>query len=133
LPASGDVEWLASTIMPDHVHLLLALGGRLELGRLMAKIKGNAARHLPELRPIWQENAFEHRLRAGEDAEAYAFYLFMNPYRAGLVAGGLAWPWWFCSQPARFGFLAKRNKGGGPQAHWDEQVEQMSRGLVLGE
>src|SRR5438552_11166460 len=45
LVRDGDVEWLAGTVMPDHVHLLFALGARLSLDRTLAKLKGLISRN----------------------------------------------------------------------------------------
>ncbi|MBL9190404.1 MAG: transposase [Opitutaceae bacterium] len=37
--ALGDSETLACCVMPDHVHWLFALGRRLTLGRIIARLK----------------------------------------------------------------------------------------------
>jgi len=50
--------------------------------------------------------------------EAYGFYVFMNPYRAGLCSMSERWPWWFCPDPAVFGFLGSRNADGSPPVEW---------------
>ncbi len=132
LVAQDNVSWLAGTVMPDHLHLLFALGSRLTLDRVIAKLKGKIAR---ELRPahgvgLWQENAFEHRMRAGETAEPYAFYLFMNPYRARLCAMDTNWPWWICTDPVRFTFLSHRRANGSPQIEWLRQSDKVSSQIV---
>src|SRR5437773_2017091 len=42
---SADGTWRerCSTIMPDHVHLLVVLGERLTLGKAIARLKGKSA------------------------------------------------------------------------------------------
>ena len=58
LDASGDGQFLAGTVMPDHIHLLFVLGERLTLARIMAKVKSRARRADAPWR--WQGNSFEH-------------------------------------------------------------------------
>ncbi|HUR59006.1 MAG TPA: transposase [Opitutaceae bacterium] len=103
LQAAGDAEILAATLMPDHVHLLFVLGSRIELSQVTGKFK-NQARSCGRAPWRWQKDVYEHRLRPDETAEDYGFYIFMNPYRAGLVRSDERWPHWFCS--SRFDFLA---------------------------
>jgi REP element-mobilizing transposase RayT len=127
-----DAELLAATIMPDHAHLLFRLGRRLALGRVMAKFKtmarggGRKAWH-------WQENGFDHRLRPDELAEHYAFYIFMNPYRAGLVPMAEAWPFWICPEPWRFLFPEHLDEKGVPPPEWLGEIEKIAPRLHTGE
>jgi putative transposase len=132
LGATSDVVWLAGTVMPDHLHVVFELGARLPLNRVIAKLKGNvtrALRYSPEP-VVWQENVFEHRLRPGEDAESYAFYVFMNPYCAGLCAMSNPWPWWVCTEPDRFRFLALRRENGSPSPEWRDEAERIAKRIV---
>lgn len=132
LTGANDVVWLAGTVMPDHVHILFQLGERLPLDRVMAKLKGAITRRINHHlgAHLWQENAFEHRLRPDESAEAYAFYIFMNPYRAALCGIDTAWPWWVCTDPARFQFLALRRANGSPQPERLDEAERISKQIV---
>jgi putative transposase len=133
LVADGDVPWLAATIMPDHVHVLFELGDRLSLDRLLAKIKGLVTRSIAAPLPIWQENAFEHRLRSQEESEDYGFYIFMNPYRAGLLQMDAIWPGWICTEPARFRFLDTLKSGGILPTEWLGRVETVAGRIASGE
>ena len=109
---------LAATIMPDHVHWLCALTGRLPVPRCVAKFKAATRSAFTVAGVSWQENFFEHRLRPGELAEVYARYVFMNPYRAGLLGRVDEWPHWRADENAEFGFLAMLVGGRLPPAVW---------------
>jgi REP element-mobilizing transposase RayT len=120
LAEDRDVEWLAATVMPNHLHLLFALGCRLSLDRTLAKLKGVISRNaFPGGQdPLWQESAFERRLRPEESTDDYGLYVFMNPYRAGLVSLRESWPWWVCTEPSRFAFLDAVGSTGIPRPEW---------------
>jgi len=124
LHSGGDVAFHAATIMPDHVHMLFALGGRLGLAQVVAKFKALARDH-GHANWHWQENMFEHQLRTRESIEDYGFYVFMNPYRAGLCALDVCWPWWFCPDPSSFRFLSGLGPGGTPQDSWLTETERI--------
>jgi REP element-mobilizing transposase RayT len=119
----ADAIFRSATIMPDHVHLLFILGDHLLLGQVHAKLKALARRHgRADWR--WQEDAFEHRLRPRESIEDYGFYVFMNPYRAGLCRMSHRWPWWFCPEPKVFRFPGNLNADGTPPDSWLAEAER---------
>ncbi len=127
---ADDIELLAATVMPDHVHMVFVLGSRLTVGQVMAKFKtlargGDAWR--------WQQDGFEHRLRANEAAEDYGFYVFMNPYRARLAPIAQPWPWWTCPDTEQFGFTQKLDRNGIPPEEWLDQVEETNSRIATGE
>ncbi len=125
-----DVKLLASCVMPDHVHVLFTLGDRLPLGRVLAKVKSLArANGRAEWR--WLDDAFERRLRPDEDTEDYGFYVFMNPYQAGLIPPNAPWPGWICPDVKAFRFCAKLRPGGLPQPEWLSIVEVVERRIVV--
>lgn len=103
--AGGDMDLLAATVMHDHVHMLFTLGARLQVGQIMGKFKAKA-RDLGKASWRWQDDGFEHRIRNTESVEDYGFYIFMNPYRAGLCPLTDPWPWWRCPRPSIFQFSA---------------------------
>jgi putative transposase len=103
---SGDIDLIAATIMPDHTHLLFSLGSRLKLGQAVGKFK-TVSREQGRAAWRWQEDGFEHRVRTDEMIEDYAFYIFMNPYRAKLSPLERAWQWWLCPNPSHLRFLAQ--------------------------
>jgi REP element-mobilizing transposase RayT len=55
-----NCQVLASYVMPDHVHLLVNIPGKLSVAELVQKVKANSSRHLNALpdslcRFAWQE------------------------------------------------------------------------------
>ena len=92
LESGGDFRMIEWVIMPDHLHLLFALGDRLKLGRVVARFKIGTRRALLEQHAIWQRDYYEHRLRPDESSDAYAAYIASNPYRAHLIRTGEIWP-----------------------------------------
>lgn len=128
--STGDGTLLAATVMPNHIHFLVELGPRLTVSQLVAKTKATITRNQPGMK--WQLNFFEHRVRTGESAEAYAFYIFMNPYVAGLTPLARPWAGWIPSQKVQWEFEGKLNQGGLPQPEWVEQARWFSRTLPPG-
>ena len=114
-PADGTL--LCATLMPDHLHVLLALGSRLPLNRLVARFKTQTRRMLPA-GASWQRNFFEHRLRPDESANEYAQYIFLNPYRRKRLALQEHWPFWILGTGADFDFLHQLDAGGCPPLMW---------------
>ena len=123
LSTAGDIALLAATVMPDHLHVLLTLGGRLRLSRVIGKFKTQTRPAMLAHDAAWQANFFEHRLRPDEDAEPYARYVFMNPYRAGLLPRTEPWPWWRAE--ADFEFLRLLPEGHPPAAWMTAPWEQV--------
>ena len=126
-----DVAELCATIMPEHVHLCFRLGERLSVDRVVAKWRTKVRQGLPTLR--WQANFFEHRVRSNEKRERYDWYIFMNPYHAGLVPLDQTWSGWWCSEGAAAGLLAKALPGPLPQPAWLSLLKSQLPHLVLGE
>ncbi len=87
--------------------MLFALGDRLRVGQAIGKFKALARRNA-EAGWQWQNESFERQLRLDDSLEDYGFYIFMNPYRAGLCQLTERWPWWICPEPKRFSFLEHR-------------------------
>jgi REP element-mobilizing transposase RayT len=125
----SDIRLLAATIMPDHAHLLFTLGKRLSYGRVIAKFK-TLGRDQGRVDWRWQEDGFEHQLRSHEKMEDYGFYLYMNPYQAGLITIREHWPWWCCPTPSLFSFLQGLNADGSPPAAWLGESERVAARIV---
>ena len=79
-----DGAILAATVMPDHVHVIFALGARLSAGQWVGRWKSDVRRTIA-YKHDWLRDFYEHRLRADESVEDYALYVFLNPYRARLI------------------------------------------------
>lgn len=125
-----DIELIAATVMPDHVHLLFTLGPRLSLGQVVAKFK-SLTRNKGAAAWRWQDDCFEHRLRPRESAASYAFYIFMNPYRAGLCDLSSWWDGWLCPSAGHLEFLGTLGDGPVP-AQWLTEVERIASALSVG-
>jgi putative transposase len=127
-----DAEVLAATVMPDHFHLLCSLGTRLTIGQLIAKVK-SLARQLGRASWQWQADAFEHRLGSNEYLEDYGFYIFLNPYRAGLCPFEAKWPWWYCPNPEHFRFLSLLSDGESVPTKWLGDLDEVARRVTVRE
>ena len=92
-----------AVVMPDHVHLILTPlideKRRLivSLVEIMRSIKGASARSINQRMvqhgAIWQEESFDHVLRASENLDTKIDYILQNPVRAGLVQNWQMYPW----------------------------------------
>ncbi len=83
-------------ILPDHLHLFVALPGERTLGNWIGALKRALARQLPATAsrdPIWQRGFFDHVLRSSESYSEKWNYVKENPVRAGLVASAADWPY----------------------------------------
>lgn len=100
----GDLPLIAAIVMPDHAHLLATLGLRLSLPRAIGKFKATTRNALSAAGLQWQENFYDHRLRHAEEVEPFARYMFLNPYRAGLLRLDETWSSWWRWGDLRFQF-----------------------------
>ena len=82
----------ALVVMPDHVHVLTTAPPTTNLQHVVINWKRFIARSHGVR---WQQDFFEHRLRAAEHFEAKLEYLRQNPVRAGLVASPGEWPYFY--------------------------------------
>ena len=78
----------AFCFMPDHVHLLMegtAPGSNLL--RFVAQWKQQTGYMFRNdvSRKLWQRRFYDHILRSDDNAEAVAWYIWMNPVRGGIV------------------------------------------------
>lgn len=96
----GDSHWYlrTATVMPDHLHLLITLGRHGSLPHSLRLLKGRLSPRLRSSGLRWQKGYFEHRVRPGDDRLPIFHYVFLNPYRQGLVSAGQLWPWYYCCE-----------------------------------
>jgi putative transposase len=125
-----DLELHAASIMPDHVHLLFALGARLGVGQVIGKIKSTSRRRTG-YGWLWQDESFEHQVRLSDSIEDYAFYIFMNPYRSNLCRLNEMWPWWICPKSTHFRFLSHLEGGRPVPREWIGLSEHIGRRIVV--
>jgi putative transposase len=82
-------------ILPDHLHLFVALPDNFKLGDWVGTLKRVLARSLQGSGsggPIWQRGFFDHVLRSNESYAEKWNYVRENPVRAGLVKRADDWP-----------------------------------------
>ena len=78
----------AYCLMPDHVHLLIGVGDREGLARIVGGWKSlcyQARRRRGCAERFWQRSFYDHALRRDEDLRVVGRYVLENPVRAGLV------------------------------------------------
>jgi REP element-mobilizing transposase RayT len=83
----------AIVVMPDHVHMILTpltMGGSVvSLVEILRGIKGASARFINQKLghegSVWQEESFDHVLRASEALDQKTLYILENPVRQGLI------------------------------------------------
>jgi REP element-mobilizing transposase RayT len=100
--------WLfAYCVMPNHVHLLLALHNK-ELSAAIREIKSvSGARIIHERRtrgPIWQARYFDSIVRRAKDFWPKVEYIHDNPVAAKLVTKPIEWPW------SSYGAIVEKSK-----------------------
>jgi putative transposase len=100
--------WLHDfVVMPDHLHLLITVGGTLSIERALQFIKGGFSYQLRKEQgypqEVWQRGFSEVRVRDREAFERCRRYIAQNPVKAGLARTPEEYP--YC-----FAHLAKREK-----------------------
>jgi putative transposase len=86
-------------ILPDHLHLFVALPDHIKLGDWIGTLKrvlSRAVETTASSDPIWQRGFFDHVLRSSESYAEKWSYVRQNPVRAGLVTSANDWP--FCGE-----------------------------------
>ncbi len=111
----GRIRLLGFVVMPDHIHVALALRSRQEcrsherptdcgsdipvatLAEIVESLKGFAGRqlhlHCGGGPPVWQDGYHDHRLRDRKDFRKRLDYMHDNPRRAGLVNHAAEYPY----------------------------------------
>ncbi len=114
-----DALWSVRTavMMPDHIHLLVRLGAGGSLMESMRLFKGRLSPLLRVRELRWQEGFFEHRMRESEDLLPVFLYIFLNPYRAGLLTTEQSWPGYYCS-PEDWKWFGELTREAVPQPEW---------------
>jgi REP element-mobilizing transposase RayT len=84
----------AYVLMPDHLHLFVALGGERTLSSWMKSLKNSLSRRMRERgisAPHWQKGFFDHLLRSDESYQQKWEYVRDNPVRARLTTSWEDW------------------------------------------
>jgi REP element-mobilizing transposase RayT len=85
----------AWVVMPNHVHLLIL--PLVSVPMLMRWLKRSTARSANRIlgrtgQPFWQDESFDHYLRAASRLDRTIAYIEQNPVSAGLVCSAEHWP-----------------------------------------
>jgi putative transposase len=108
----SKIDLYVAVVMPDHVHLIFRPRINISdmsthsLAEITKAIKGASShlinRCLGTHQRIWQEESFDHVLRASERLQEKIEYVVNNPVREGLVAKpeDYAWLWVAPAPPA---------------------------------
>jgi len=91
-------EWTlrSLTVMPDHLHLFFILGERLTLSQTIARLKAKTQMLVRPHGVDWQDNFYDHKVRREDSIESIIRYIYLNPYRAGLIQLDECWPHFYC-------------------------------------
>jgi REP element-mobilizing transposase RayT len=92
----GWYRLLGFVVMPDHYHLVIGLGERKPLDRVMQSLNrftaGQVNEALDRSGMLWEEGYYDHLLRDRRDFDAVLEYVHNNPVEAGLVELQEDWP-----------------------------------------
>jgi putative transposase len=84
-------------VMPDHLHLLITIGGDMTIEKAMQLIKGGFSFRLKResqfLGEVWQRGFSETRADDTESFLGYRGYIAQNPVKAGLAASPGEYPY----------------------------------------
>ncbi len=98
LAADGGWTLRCLTVMPDHLHLFFILGERLTLSQAMARLKTKTQMFVRPHGTDWQDNFYDHKVRREDSIESIIRYIYLNPYRAGLIQPAESWPYFYCRE-----------------------------------
>ncbi|MEY2506489.1 MAG: REP-associated tyrosine transposase [Verrucomicrobiota bacterium] len=82
-------------LMPDHLHLFVALAQDRTLSDWMKSLKNSLSKSMKQSgipAPHWQKGFFDHLLRSAESYSQKWEYVRDNPVRAGLAKSWEEWP-----------------------------------------
>ena len=89
----------ATTVMPDHVHLLFKPLEGFDPSRILKGIKGVSARLLNRHRNttgrVWQDESWDRIIRDVAEFDEKLQYMVDNAVKAGLVTEGSQYDGWY--------------------------------------
>jgi putative transposase len=97
--ADGHFRVHDFVVMPNHLHLLIALREDVSVEKAVQFVKGRFSyrikRELGFAGEVWQRGFSEVRAEGKENLERYRRYIAQNPVSSGLVREGEAFAWCF--------------------------------------
>jgi REP element-mobilizing transposase RayT len=116
LRAERDVRLYAYCLMPDHLHVLLQLGGSgRPLGAAIGAVKRfstKASWDMGYSGQLWQDRFYDHVMRTSEDGKRMARYILENPVRRGLVWEAEMYPFSGTPDVLERGHVIRANEDG---------------------
>jgi REP element-mobilizing transposase RayT len=93
---SGPYHLHNYVVMANHVHLLIT--PLVPVSQLMQSLKRFTARESNRIlgltgQPFWQDESYDRQVRNEREFARIAYYIEMNPVRAGLAATPEDFPW----------------------------------------
>lgn len=112
-------EWHLRTavVMPDHIHLVAELRSAVNLADAVRQFKGPLSVRIRKVKRKWQRGYYDHRLRRNENLLPIFLYVFLNPYRAGLVPADQSWPGYYCTSDD-WNWFGELTKSDCPYPEW---------------
>jgi REP element-mobilizing transposase RayT len=110
LETEGVWRIRTAVVLPDHLHLPVVNGESADLSRTVRLLKGRLTATLRKGGLRGQQVCSDHRLRIGEDKLPVFPYLFLNSFRAGMLAQSEMWPGYFCCEDDLVWFDALTNE-----------------------
>ena len=68
------------------------------MGRTLQRLKAKTSATLRLHGLHWERGLFDRQLRPDDDCLAAFLYIYLNPYRAGLLPKEEKWPHYFCCE-----------------------------------
>ena len=94
---AGEFELHEYVVMPNHIHLLLSLNERQQLGRVIQLVKGGFSHSLREqgivFRVVWEQRYHDRRVRDVNEFAEFARYIRQNPVRKHLAERAEDYPY----------------------------------------
>ena len=77
--------------MPNHVHVLVCVGAKMKLSKVLHSWKSFTAHELNKLLgrrgTVWQDESFDHIVRSLDQLNHFRSYIGENPAKACLQSG----------------------------------------------
>lgn len=93
--ARSGIDLLLYCVMPDHIHLVVAVhtGDLISYVGAVKSIVAVARLRTGDRRRLWQRSVHDSGIRTTENMDELTEYVFTNPVTAGLVDDWNDWPW----------------------------------------
>ena len=95
--SAGKFQLHDFVVMPDHLHLLMALPGDMTIEKAMQLVKGGFSYRLKKEHgfqgEVWQRGFSEARVNDRQSWLQYREYIAQNPVKAGLVDSSQQYPY----------------------------------------